>query len=296
MLDELARQLERRTEAPLEEIAPGLGLSRRTSPGHIEALVYDPFVCLIVQGEKHITLGRERLVLSEGRFAVVSQAMPVVARVARARPDSPFLSLVSRLDVAELRRLVAEMSLPRETPQRSFAVAEATPELLDVFRRYAALADSPGDVSVLAPLIRREVHYRLLRSTTGQVLRGLFHRESYGSNMARAIARLREDYRERLEMSDLAQSVGMSPSSFYRHFKALTSTTPLQYQKDLRLTEARRLLLGGEHSVSTAASAVGYQSASQFSREYSRKFGTTPRSDLPAVGIPEGAAGQRPPA
>ena len=291
MLNELTRQLESSTEGAFTEIAPGLWLARRTAPSQIEAVVYDPMVCLILQGEKHTTLGHERLVLSEGRFVVVSQAMPVVARVARARPGAPYLGLVCRLDVAELRQLDAEMSLPEETPQRSFAVAEATPELLDAFRRYAALAGSPDDASVLVPLIRREVHYRLLRSTTGPVLRALFRRESYGSNIARAIERLREDYRQGLEMGDLAQSVGMSSSSFYRHFKALTSTTPLQYQKDLRLTEARRLLLGGGHSVATAASAVGYLSASQFSRDYSRKFGATPGSDRPSGVSSDRAAG-----
>ena len=290
MLDEMAGQLESLTDDVFTEIAPGLWLARRTEPSHVEAVVYDPMICLILQGEKHTTLGHERLVLSEGRFVVVSQAMPVVAQVARARPDAPYLGLVCRLDVAELRQLDAEMPLREESPRRSFAVAEATPEILDAFRRYAALAQNPEDAAVLAPLIRREVHYRLLRSTTGPLLRSLFRRESYGSNIARAIARLRQDYRQGIEMGDLALSVGMSSSSFYRHFKALTSTTPLQYQKDLRLIEARRLLLGGEHSVSMAAHAVGYQSASQFSRDYSRKFGATPRRDRPTGASPEGAA------
>lgn len=149
-----------------------------------------------------------------------------------------------------------------------------------MLRRYLALAHDPAEARVLVPLIRRELHFRLLRSPAGAMLRRLLRSDSHASNIGNAIELLRLRYRERLEMDELARQVGMSTSAFYKHFKSVTATTPLQFQKNLRLTEARRLLVGGEHSVSTAAHAVGYESPSQFSREYSRRFGAPPRTAL----------------
>ena len=244
-------------------------------------MIYEPLVCLILQGEKLNVVNGQPVTISAGQFIVVSHAMPVVSRVQQASPEAPYLSLLCRLDLSELRSLhgdIGDAPLAATTGP-AFSVATASAALRSVFTRYASLADDADDARVLAPLVRRELHYRLLKSEGGGLLRSLLRRDSHASSIARAIQTLRRDYRDRLEMGALAQSVGMSASSFYKHFKAVTATTPLQYQKDLRLTEARRLLLGGVHSVSSAAYTVGYESPSQFSREYSRKFGDSPLTD-----------------
>lgn len=278
----LIKRLAHSSDETYRYITPGLGLARQVAPSMLECAIYEPLVCLILQGQKLTIVGDETVLVSAGECIVVSHAMPVTARVVEASPETPYLGLVARIDVSELRSLHAAIDhMPSEAPStRAFRVSTASPALLSVFERWADLGNTPDDAAVLAPLIRRELHYRLLTATGGHVLRMLLRSDSHASNISRAIRLLREDYRRRVEMTELAQAVGMSASSFYTHFKAVTQTTPLQYQKDLRLTEARRLVLGGAHSVSSAAHAVGYESASQFSREYSRKFGGPPRADL----------------
>ncbi|MBX2803054.1 MAG: AraC family transcriptional regulator [Myxococcales bacterium] len=279
-LDALIQQLTLARGGPL---APGLHLARRTTSHTIEALVYEPVVCLILQGAKETTVGDHTVALHAGQSLVVSHHLPVLARVTQASPEQPYLALVAAVDVAELRSLHDEVAddLPPPEPTSSLAVTRADASTLGVLSRYVDLARNPTEARVLAPLIRRELHYRLLRADNGGMLRALLQHNSHASHISRAIHRLRTEFRRRVEVGDLASSVGMSPSSFHKHFKAITSTTPLQYLKDLRLMEARRLLRGGEYTVSTAAFEVGYVSSSQFSREYSRKFGAPPRSDLP---------------
>jgi AraC-like DNA-binding protein len=278
-MSDLIRRASSRATSRYRELVPGLGLAIRSEPSSFEAMVYEPLVCLILQGQKQMVIGGQQVVISTGESIIVSHAVPIVARITEA----PYLSLVARIDLSELRSLHEDLGdePPDDRPARGFAVSAVPEEVLEVFGRYLALADDPDDARVLAPLVRRELHYRLLKADSGGMLRRLLRRDSHASSISRAIHTLRSDYRSRLEIAALALSVGMSPSAFYKHFKAVTSTTPLQYQKDLRLTEARRLLLGGDHTVSTAAYAVGYQSPSQFSREYARKFHTPPRAELP---------------
>jgi len=267
----------------------GLGVVRSPEPYGFEASVYEPVACLILQGAKETVLGESRYLVNEGQCIVVSHALPVTARVTVARPDRPYLCLVAPLDLALLRSLDHEVADDFDAGgAAAFVVHEADAATLDVFSRFAALADDPADARVLGPAVRRELHYRLLRSASGAMLRSLLQRGSHASQVAQAIDQLRHGFRQRVEMEELARSVGMSSSSFYRHFKQITSTTPLQFQKDLRLTEARRLLQRGEHSVSSAAFTVGYESPSQFSREYSRKFGAPPRDALSAAHAPMG--------
>ena len=147
---------------------------------------------------------------------------------------------------------------------------------MELMGRYVGLLDDPEGQPVLVPLLRRELHFQMLRERHGAMLRSLIRRNSHANHIARAIRELRDSFRDPLDVSSLARFVGISPSSFHRHFKQVTATTPLQFQKDLRLAEARRLLAAGEHSVSSAAFEVGYESPTQFSREYSRKFGGSP--------------------
>lgn len=260
---------------------PGLTLYQASEPTAFEAMVYEPIVCLIVQGEKEVTVGEQCVGLRPGECVVVGHDLPVMARITKASPFEPYLSLILHLDLELLHSLedTLEGELPPIEP-RSLEVAPASDALVNGLSRALELIENPVEAQVLLPLVRKELHFRLLRSEPGGMLRALLRRDSHASQIAQAIRLLRDGYRESWDVPRLARSVGMSPSSFHRHFKHMTRTTPLQYQKDLRLMEARRLLRTGQSSVSDAAFAVGYESPSQFSREYSRKFGAAPRDEL----------------
>ena len=256
----------------------GLVLLRQESPSSFEASLYEPVLCLILQGRKQVSIGEQTLSFGPGECLLVSHDLPVCSRITRA----PYLALVFEVDVATIRKLydeVAESAIESERA-RAAELHRAGPGLLDALRRYLALADSPADAKVLGPLISKEIHYRLLTAPFGGMLRSLIRHDSHASAVARAIGHIRGDIRSPIAIPDLARRVGMSASSFHKHFKTITSTTPLQYQKELRLLEARRLLRTGGASVTTAAFEVGYESSSQFSREYARKFGVPPSQDL----------------
>ncbi len=272
---------------------PGLYLLRATQPTEFEAAVYDPIVCLILQGEKETTLGERVFTVSEGHCVVVSHDVPVLARITRASTEVPYLALVISLDLAVLRSLYDELGDAGAAPGAAccLEVAPADDATVAVISRYLDLLDDPTGARVLLPLVRKELHYRLYTSASGAMLRDLLHRDSHASQISRAIQALRDGFRERLSVSELAKVAAMSPSSFHRHFRAVTLTTPLQYQKNLRLTEARRLLRTGRHSVAEAAYAVGYESPSQFSREYARAFGAPPSAARPAGPGAAAAAG-----
>ncbi len=282
MLTALIHRLEATPDGAPGGHLPDLYLFRQTRPHRFEAMIYEPLVCLILQGEKEISVGGQAVVAQAGDMILASHPLPIVARVRTASPEAPYLSVVVTLDLVELRALDTDM--PAHTiPQRPSAALSVTPisnDLVSVFARYLDLAQDSLDAKVLGRSVRRELHWRLLQSGCGGMLRQLLKRDSHASRIAQAVVLLRKDFRRRVDVDAVARAVGMSPSAFYKHFKATTSTTPLQYHKALRLTEARRLLFGGEHTVATAAFAVGYESASQFSREYSRKFGGPPSHDL----------------
>ena len=256
----------------------GLLLLRQSSPSSFEASLYEPVLCLILQGRKQVSIGEQTLSFGPGECLLVSHDLPVCSRITKA----PYLALVLEVDVATVRKLydeVAESALDSERA-RAAETHRADPGLLDALRRYLALADSPADAKVLGPLISKEIHYRLLVAPFGGMLRSLIRHDSNASAIARAIGHIRGDIRSPIAIPDLARRVGMSASSFHQHFKTITSTTPLQYQKELRLLEARRLLKTGGVSVTTAAYDVGYESPNQFSREYARKFGVPPSRDV----------------
>lgn len=262
----------------ITKVMSGLLLLAQSTPSSFESSLYEPVVCLILQGKKETEIGGKALSFGAGECLLVSHDLPVRSRITIA----PYLALVLELEVASLRRLYEEVAeAPLSSESASAAVTfRAEPELLDAFHRYLALADSPRDAHVLGPLIQKELHYRLLMAPIGGMLRSLIRHDSDASAIARAIGHLRAELRVPVAIPELARRVGMSASSFHKHFKAITSTTPLQYQKELRLLEARRLLRAAAGSVSDAAYAVGYESPSQFSREYARKFGVPPSRDL----------------
>jgi transcriptional regulator GlxA family with amidase domain len=195
---------------------------------------------------------------------------------------APYLALVLVVDIAGIRKLYDEVaeSVDEGVRPRAAVTHRADPGLVDALLRYLALADSPADAKVLAPLVSKEIHYRLLIAPFGGMLRSLLRYDSNASAINRAIGHIRSDLRSPLAIPELAQRVGMSASSFHKHFKAITSTTPLQYQKELRLLEARRLLRTNGASVTAVAYDTGYESPSQFSREYTRKFGVAPSRDM----------------
>ncbi|MFT4628692.1 MAG: AraC-like DNA-binding protein [Myxococcota bacterium] len=257
---------------------PRLALFMRTQPTEVVADLYEPVICLILQGGKQTTFGEQTLDLLPGDSLLVSHDMPVRARVTEASPEVPYLSIILLLDLPLLRSLYEEVGQTQvvQASPRSAMVTQADSSVIDALGRYVALAHDPVEQAVLAPLILREIHFRLLMAPHGGMLRELLRHDSHASNVSRAIARIRRDFRTPLVVPELAREVGMSASSFHKHFRDITSSTPLQYQKELRLLEARRMLAVGEHTVSTVAYDVGYGSPTQFSREYARKFGVPP--------------------
>jgi AraC-like DNA-binding protein len=286
-LDELIEQADgrvsaaedgrQRTARPMD----GLLLLRQEAPSSFESSLYEPVLCLILRGRKQISIGERSFSFGPGECLLVSHDLPVRSRITKA----PYLALVLEIDVATIRKLydeVAESVLDGEQA-RAAETHRAGAGLLDALRRYLALSDSPTDAKVLGPLVSKEIHYRLLAAPVGGMLRNLIRHDSNASAIARAIGHIRSDVRSPIAIPDLARRVGMSASSFHKHFKTITSTSPLQFQKELRLLEARRLLQTGGSSVTTAAFDVGYESPSQFSREYTRKFGVPPSHDRPSA-------------
>ena len=276
-----ARQLPRTHAIQSQYVRPlkNLGVLRHHRPTSFEAIIYEPVVILILQGRKETVLGGDSFPMSLGECLLVSHDLPVVARVTK----TPYLALIFDIELEMLRDLYESMpnSLPAAERSRSLAVHRCDAKLVDALQRYLALAGTQSDAAVLAPLVSREIHYRLALAPFGGMLRDLIRRDSHASAVARAIARLRRDFRAAIEIPELARSVGMSPASFHKHFKAITASSPLQYRKALQLIEARRLLRAGTLSVTSAAFDVGYESPAQFSRDYARKFGVSPKHDLP---------------
>ena len=268
---------------------PGLSIYRRAAVSDIEVVMYEPLICLILQGSKTTSIGSQTVELNPGDALLVSHHLPVVSRITRASADEPYLALILSLDLGLVRSLYDQVAdAPVEdTPSRSLSSAPADPAWLEPLVRYGELAANPLDAKVLGPSVLREIHYRLLLSPIGGMLRSLLVSDSHASRISRAIVTLRSGFRSDLSVPELARTAGMSVSSFHEHFKAVTGTTPLQYQKDLRLIEARGMLAGRSHGVSEAAYAVGYESPTHFSRDYSRKFGIPPSRD---AGISASAA------
>lgn len=269
---------------------PGLLVFRADSLNGSVCGVYEPSVALIVQGSKRVVLGADTLVYDSGHFLVTSLDLPAVATILEASPERPYLALVLKLDLREIAGLMLSGQLPalalparvarEQGEHRAMAIGRVTLPLLDAFGRLLDLLEQPECLPVLAPLVQREIHYRLLMGEQGGRLRQIAAVGSQGHQIARAIDSLKTRYAEPLRVEDLAREVRMSVSTFHHQFKALTAMSPLQYQKQMRLTEARRLMLADHLDASTAAYRVGYESPSQFSREYSRQFGAPPTRDI----------------
>ena len=258
----------------------GLYVLRQHAPTEFEATIYDPMLCLILQGRKEMSFGEHTYRLGPGECALVSHDLPIRSRVREA----PYLVVLLKVDFDVLRTLYEDAAeLASEVEAQALEMHHADARLLDAVGRYLTLAESEVEARVLAPLLLKEIHYHLLVSPLGHMLRRLLRQDSHAGAIARALALLRRDLRAPIVVEDLARSVGMSVSSFHKHFKSITSSSPLQYQKSLRLLEARRLFRAGSATVTTAAFDVGYESPSQFSREYARKFGHPPSQEKPTA-------------
>ena len=256
----------------------GLLLLRYVKPTELEATLYEPVVCLILQGRKMTALGAHSLEFGAGESLIVSHDLPVVARVTEASESEPYLAMIFQLDLGTIRSLYAEIDDidPEEDQVSSLQVHSTEDAILDALARYLALAETPLERKILGPAYQREISFRLLMAPHGSMLRRLLRLDSHASKIARAIAWIRLHYKESVVVPELAKHAGMSVSSFHQHFKEITGSSPLQYQKTLRLLEAQRLLTVGEQSVAETALEVGYESPTQFSREYARMFGVPP--------------------
>jgi len=287
-LDELEVLVERitaKTGEKSEKLLPNLFIYERQEVSEFEAVVYNPIICLILRGKKETHIGLQSVTLGRGDALLVSHDLPVTSKITEASPDAPYLALILTLDLGTIRSLYEQVgeAVTEVSAARSLTVSTAQADWMDPLSRYLLLTDNPVEAQVLGPQILREIHYRLLMSPIGGMLRNLLSVDSHASRIAKAIGQIRQNFREPLVVADLAQLAGMSPSSFHEHFKSVTGTTPLQYQKDLRLIEAQNLLRDGRKSVSMTSLEVGYESPTHFSRDYSRKFGCSPKNHLARV-------------
>jgi AraC-like DNA-binding protein len=281
----LARAIARfaQTDGDHTTAIPRLTLHRRKGPTEPLHCIYTLGLGIVAQGDKQVLLGGESVNFGPGQSMLTTIDLPVVSHVTRASVREPFLGMMLTLDARSILQLASEMDEPR--PRRddayraiSFTALDGT--VLDALVRLVALLDEPRLVPRLAPLIQQEITVRLLSGPYGPQLRHLVTAGSPGQQIAKAVAWLKQNFVEALKGDDLADRSHMSPSTFRQHFRALTGVSPLQYQKQLRLQEARQLMLNEHLDAGSAAVRVGYESASQFSREYSRLFGAPPQRDV----------------
>jgi AraC-like DNA-binding protein len=266
---------------------PRLHLSRRSSPSQPLHTSLRPCFALVAQGAKALTVGSEGLVYRVGEFLVASLDLPVVSRVISASTTKPNLGIGLAIDPERLASVVARLDVPSlaskvDGSARGVAVNRASPLLLDAVVRLLRLLDRPEDIPALAPLYEQEILYRLLTGPCASRLLHIARSDTPTKSVAKAATWLGEHFAEALRVEDLARRVGMSVSSLHHHFKLVTSMSPLQYQKQLRLSEARRLLLVEHADIASASFRVGYRSPSQFTREYARTFGRPPARDRDA--------------
>ena len=248
------------------------------------SLVYEPVVCLILQGRKRTFIGDTVLEYGAGEYIIVAAELTAMGQVCEATSDEPYLALNLLLDPAVVSSLLLDMSdHPEEPIQAGFGVTKANPAILETWRRFAGLLDRPEEVRVMAPHIEHELIFRLLMGPQGGLLRQIAGADSRLSHIRRAMGWIKEHYADQVSIDAMAAVAGMSISVFHRRFKAVTGVSPLQYQKHIRLHEARRRLITERAEAATVGYAVGYGSASQFSREYKRFFGAPPRRDADAM-------------
>lgn len=284
-LKALGKSIARWTESeePFFTAIAGLALFRRDHPTPPMSGMYEPSICLITQGAKRVLLGDDSFVYDARHFLITSVHLPTVVQIIEASPEKPCLGLRLQLDQREISQLMVDSHLPPPRGQQSdrgMAIGEVNSPLIGAFQRLIDLLDEVKDIPILAPVIQREIAYRLLVGDQGARLRQMASAGSQSQQIAQAIDWLKGNFARPLRIDDLAARVRMSSSTFHHHFRCMTALSPLQFQKHLRLHEARRLMLAERLDAATAAFQVGYESPSQFSREYSRLFGAPPLRDI----------------
>lgn len=262
---------------------PGLALYRINEPTQPLTVVFEPSVCLIAQGSKHVWLGDDTYIYDTKHYLFSGLHLPAVAQVLDVSPQKPYLALRLTFDYRDITQLIADSQLPPpRTPKtdRGMATGSLSLPLLNAFQRLVDLYDSEADIPMLAPLIRREIFYRLLVGEQGGKLRQVAAIGTQSQQIARAVAWLKSNFTKPLHVNELARMTNMGVSTFHHHFRSMTALSPLQYQKQLRLQQARNLMITEHVDAASASFLVGYESPSQFSREYSRLYGASPARDV----------------
>jgi AraC-like DNA-binding protein len=289
---EMRRELARRIAAhatvagELRTGIPGLSLFRRTAPTACNRATYEPSLNVFAQGRKRVNLGGKAYLCNDSSFLLSSIDVPVESQIVEASEEVPLLSLLFRLEMPVIREILSSEELPEiesPLPGTGIAVGETTAALLDVCIRLIELLETPRDIPFLGRLIQREIVYRLLCTPQGERLRAIATTGDLSNRTAKAIAWLRVNYAKPLHMEELADIARMGVSTLHHQFRALTAMSPLQYQKQLRLQAARQRMLMDGLDATSAAFDVGYESVSQFNREYSRLFGQPPMRDVKAL-------------
>jgi AraC-like DNA-binding protein len=273
-------------ESPFRTAIEGFAILRSNHEKPPSHLLFRPALCITVQGSKWTTFGNRRFEYKAGQALIVSVEMPAFGRVTEASPDRPYLGIVIELDLGVMREVMAGLETPPGAggkAGKAVFVTDFDGPLADCVLRTVRLLETPKAIPMLYPAIMREICYWLLTGPHGPEVAEMTLADSHPRRIIDAIHALRARFAEPVRIADLAAIARLSPSAFHRQFKALTSMTPLQYQKRLRLLEARRLMVADAANVEAAAFQVGYESPSQFSRDYSRTFGTPPRRDVVAM-------------
>jgi AraC-like DNA-binding protein len=258
---------------------PRITLNTWSEPTDLRPGLFEPMLCLVLQGAKEVVVGERTLRYDRASYFVASIELAASGRVSEASREKPYVSVAMALNREALAALLPEVEPARsEAGVPGFGVSPITPELVDAWLRMMRLLERPQDIPILAPMLEREILYRLFQGPQAETLRQIACADSRLSQVRRVIVEIRDQYDRPLRIEALADLAGMSLASFHRHFRAATGMSPLQFQKSLRLQQARRLLIA-DHDASRAGYAVGYESASQFSREYARLFGVPPARD-----------------
>jgi AraC-like DNA-binding protein len=265
---------------------PELILSRRSVPSYCASATYEPGLILFFQGKKRINVGKTTYLCGDSSLLLTSVDLPVVSQVIKASQDEPMLATILRLDMTIVRELLNKEDFDSPDDSSSdthgMSVSVASEEILDAFSRLMNLLDTPADIPFLSGLIEREIIYRVLRSSQGKHLRAIATAGDQKNRVAKAASWLKDNYTKPLRVEELAEVARMGISTFHTHFRSLTAMSPIQYQKQIRLNVARQRMLSEGVDAATAAFEVGYESASQFNREYSRLFGQPPMRDVKA--------------
>jgi AraC-like DNA-binding protein len=265
------------------EVFPGLFLARSSQLTERLHSVFKPAFCVIVQGSKEVLLGEEVFRYDPGHYLISTVDLPIVSHVAEASEEQPYLSFRLDLEAAVVAAVMMESRIETKKSDASVKAMDVSPidaDLLDAVVRLARMLDTPDEIQVLAPLIIREIIYRLLRGEQGARLSHLLSSEGDARRISKAVKQLRENIDQPLKIENIAREIGMSVSGFHHHFKSVTAMSPLQFQKQIRLQEARRLMLGEDLDVASASFRVGYEDPSYFSREYKKLFGAPPQRDI----------------